>query len=64
MMDGPAAQRRRFPDFVELDTHLQPHVERRAAGPGGAGSSAGFDPNALVLPVSCDKSAVTRYDDA
>ena len=26
--------------------------------------TAGFDPNALVLPVSCDKSAVTRYDDA
>lgn len=44
-------QRRRFPDFVELDRHLQPHVERRAAGPGGAGSSAGFDPNALELPA-------------
>ena len=61
-----ATQRRRFPDFVELDIHLQPHVERRAAGPGGAGSSAGFDPNVLVLPVSCDNSAdlsVTRYDD-
>ena len=50
-----ASQRRRFPDFVELDLCLQPHIERRAAGPGGAGSSAGFDANTLVLPVQVSK---------
>ena len=48
----PLTVRRRFPDFVELDAVLQPHAQHRAAGPGGgAGSSAGFDPGALVLPA-------------